>query len=212
MLEARYLSYERNAQLLFSNLTFEAKPGTFIFVSGKNGSGKSSLLKILAGLWRPTAGELLWQGQRLNITDPMFTSQLLYLGHKLGLQPTLTLFQNLQWLLGISSLKSYTQAAITSVLAQLGIQEFGNIPCGCLSKGQQQRLALARLWLDPRPYWVLDEPATALDEAGQNLLDQQIAKHVMNEGFLVMASHRSSILDSCKQINKIEVQLGKKTC
>ena len=81
------------------NLTFKIKPSEALLVQGKNGAGKSSLLKILAGLWRPGAGTLLWQDQTLNIKDPNFLSQVLYLGHKLGIQPALTVIQNLQWLL-----------------------------------------------------------------------------------------------------------------
>jgi len=212
VLEARHLAYERNNQPLFSNLTFKIKPSEALLVQGKNGAGKSSLLKILAGLWRPGAGTLLWQDQTLNIKDPSFLSQVLYLGHKLGIQPALTVIQNLQWLLEISTLRTYSQTQIASVLAEVGLDDFGSVVCEDLSKGQQQRLALARLWLDPRQYWILDEPTTALDEIGVELLYQRIVKHLTAGGLLVMASHRTFNFEQCKQINKIEVVLDQERC
>ncbi len=211
MLKASNLGYERDNRLLFSNLTFEIKPASMLLVSGKNGVGKSSLLKILAGLWQPSEGSLMWQG-RDKLQEPAFLSQVLYLGHKLAIQPTLTPIQNLQWLLGITAAEIFSRAQILSALEKVGLEDFERVPCEVLSKGQCQRLALARLWLDPPKYWILDEPMTSLDEAGVELLHQRILMHLEQQGLLVMASHRPFCADYCKQINKIEIVLGHERC
>jgi heme exporter protein A len=134
---------------------------------------------------------------------------MLYLGHKLGIQPSLTVIQNLKWLLGITTLKTYSQVQILSTLEKMGLKGLENTVCEHLSKGQYQRLALARLWLDPPQYWILDEPMTALDEMGVELLYKRILSHLVEGGLLVMASHRPFHLNSGAQINKIEIMVDR---
>ncbi len=200
MLKANALGFERESRTLFSNLTFEVEPGSMLFVSGANGSGKSSLLKILAGISRPTTGALIWRNQPLLSRDPYFLAELLYIGHKIGIVPALTPLQNLQWLLGISHISAVSRAEVLQALKAVGLGKFFDIPCEQLSKGQCQRVALARLWIHPGACWILDEPLAGLDEEGFLLLREQCSRHLEQKGIIIVASHRSFDLNPIKQI------------
>lgn len=207
MLKANNLGFAWDYQQLFSNLTFEINPGTALLVSGSNGVGKSSLLKILTGLLLPSEGRITWEGKQVKPGDPTFLSHLLYIGHKMGIQPTLTPLQNLKWLLEITG-KSIL-ADIGVALKTVGLEGYKNTPCEQLSKGQCQRVALARLWLNPPAYWVLDEPFTGLDEQGINLVQNKLLEHLKQGGMIVMATHHKIALDPfpCH-----EIRLGETAC
>lgn len=219
MLRANGLGCERENQVLFSNLTFDVGPGVLFSVSGKNGSGKSSLLKILAGLCPATSGSVVWEGSPVQPGDPGFLANLLYIGHKLGLQPALSPLQNLKWLLGLSgsaasgggmetqpdrspvldSLQAIDSgtpldsvesvSSIIQALQTVGLLGVEDLPCEVLSRGQCQRLVLARLWLNPPKCWILDEPFTALDDQGKALLLKRFDTHLSQGGMIVVASH-----------------------
>ncbi len=205
MLKANNLGFAWDCQQLFSNLTFKVNPGAALLVSGSNGVGKSSLLKILTGLVLASEGTITWAGKQVKPGDPNFLSHLLYIGHKMGIQPALTPIQNLQWLLGLCG-KSVL-AEINFVLNTVGLSGFENSPCERLSKGQCQRVALARLWLNPPKYWVLDEPFTGLDEQGIALVQNKLIAHLKHGGILVMATHHKVVLDpfACHEIHLGEI-------
>jgi heme exporter protein A len=205
VLRVRVLSLEREDQLLFSNLTFEIKPGSFLFVSGSNGSGKSSLLKVLAGLWLPTSGTLAWQNAPLRSEDPVFLSELLYIGHKTGIQPVLSPLQNLKWLLGLKQVPKSTLATIPEALEAFGLKEVIHSPSECLSQGQRQRVALAQLMLVSSKCWILDEPFSGLDESGKTLVTEIMKNHLAQGGLLIMASHDAF---DCESHQKILLRLG----
>lgn len=212
MLKANTLSCEWDDQILFSKITFEVVPGSLVVVSGPNGVGKSSLLKILIGLWLPSAGSISWRGRNFRPGDPFFLSELLYIGHKIGIQPALTPLQNLKCLLGITRKLARplpTTGDLQCALQAVGLQGFETVPCEVLSKGQCQRVALARLWLDPPICWVLDEPFTALDEMGIGLLQDRFLIHLEQGGMLVVASHHKITLDPFPYQ---EIQLGETLC
>lgn len=207
MLKVNILCCEWNNQKLFSNLTFEVNPGSALVVSGTNGVGKSSLLKILTGLYLPSEGSIFWRGQNFQAGAPFFLSELLYIGHKIGIQPALTPLQNLKWLMGITG--KFAKADIGLALQSVGLQGFEAVPCEVLSKGQCQRVALARLWLDPPICWILDEPFTALDEMGVRLLHDQFLVHLKRGGILVVATHHKFALDP---FSWQEIRLGEALC
>jgi heme exporter protein A len=207
MLKVSALGCEWGNQKLFSKLTFEVAPGSALRVSGANGVGKSSLLKILTGLLLPSAGSIFWRGQTVRAGDPFFLSELLYIGHKVGIQPALTPLQNLNWLIGIRGNSSFTQ--IKFALKAVGLQGFENTPCEVLSKGQCQRVALARLWLAPPVCWILDEPFTGLDETGIYLIREQFLAHLELGGIIVIATHHKIALDPFPYK---EIQLGEVVC
>lgn len=207
MLKVNALSCAWHDQELFSNLTFEVVPGSALVVSGSNGVGKSSLLKILTGLCVPSAGSVSWKGQNFRSGDPFFLSELLYIGHKIGIEPALTPLQNLKWLMGITDKSSVIDMGFA--LQAVGLQGFEAVPCEVLSKGQCQRVALSRLWLDPSICWILDEPFTALDEMGVRLLQDRFLVHLKRGGILIVATHHKLALEpfSCQ-----EIRLGEALC
>ncbi len=193
MLKVSSLGCEWENEVLFSSLTFELGEGTAFVVSGANGVGKSTLLRILTGLLPPSTGTIKWQDQILKARDPNFLSKLLYIGHKVGIQSALTPLENLEWMAGVSypaTLKERQRA-----LEAVGLGALETSPCTTLSKGQRQRLALARLWLNPPMCWVLDEPFTALDDIGVNLLQDRFLTHLKQGGILIVATHHKIALN-----------------
>ncbi|HXH55652.1 MAG TPA: cytochrome c biogenesis heme-transporting ATPase CcmA [Gammaproteobacteria bacterium] len=200
MLKVNSLSGEWDSRVLFSGLTFEVAPGSALIVSGANGAGKSSLLKILTSLSLPSSGNIRWQDQLFKAGDPDVLSQLLYIGHKIGVQPALTPLQNLEWMTGISRKSVVKNCRLA--LEAVGLAEFEDVRCEVLSKGQCQRVALARLWLDPPICWILDEPFTALDETGVSLLQDRFLTHLKQGGILVVATHHKIALKPypCQEI------------
>ncbi|KTT12863.1 cytochrome C biogenesis protein CcmA [Pseudomonas oryzihabitans] len=183
LLDAVALRCERGDRLLFDGLDLSVRPGELWQIDGVNGSGKSSLLRILAGLLpadsgtvrRPPAAELLW------------------LGHAPGIAEGLTARENLQIL--ASLWRPASAEACTAALATLGLAELADELCARLSAGQRRRVALARLHLpDPPALWLLDEPFTALDAATCQRLEQRLQAHCLGGGAVVLSSHRE--LDS----------------
>lgn len=203
MLEVSQLFFERDQQILFSNLTFNLNAGTLLRVAGPNGSGKSTLLKILAGLLLPTAGKIIYKNNKDNTgamdykidyaehaNNGLYRADRLFIGHRLGLLPKLTPIENLQWLMALFS-KPVARTIILSVLQKLGLQNYKDIPCYRLSAGLQQRVALARIWLQSANIWILDEPFTALDNSGQILVKKQIFEHLNKGGIVIITDHQA---------------------
>lgn len=207
MLKVSKLQCRRNQRILFSGLTFAVKPGELGLVSGINGAGKSTLLKILAGLWHSFSGNISWQEQSIKPGDPFFFSELLYSGHKMGIQPYLTPTENLKWLVGIQRRLKITEDNIQTALSAVGLAGLEHIPCEYLSKGQQHRVGLARLWIMPPSCWILDEPFTALDAPGRDLLQNRFESHLNAGGCLLIASHQPV---EVKKFTVIEISLGNK--
>lgn len=225
MLKVCGLKAERDDRILFSNLTFELAPGALLMVTGPNGSGKSTLLKILVGLLSSIEGSVTWQSKPFPLSGESFAEDIsgafLYLGHKTGIQPALTPIENLKWFMDLQTVhraiqgtirRSQQKIHILSALQAVGLAGYEDVPCETLSCGQRQRVALARLWLEPAKIWILDEPFTALDALAQILLYKQFLAHLKAGGLIIMASHLNilSILEiedvECipqKQIKKI---------
>ncbi len=194
MLKVDNLRCHRGHQILFSNLTFELPLGKGLIITGANGSGKSSLLRILAGLRAADAGKI----QR--------PSELIYLGHQPGFKLSLTALDNLIWWYGIQGITAGNNAnenreirenqkvqeirKIQEKLASLNLAHLSNRPCWQLSAGQLQRFALSRLILRPASLWILDEPWNALDAEAKDWLEYLLLNHLKNKGMLVMASHQ----------------------
>lgn len=194
MLKLTSLSCERDNNILFSNLTLDIYPGTFVNVIGQNGAGKTSLLKVLSGLWQPTAGYLSWCGQLLPKGAPFFWAALLYIGHESQLQPTLTPLQNLKGWISLSGITTATISDIEQALVEVGLGSLMHVPCEILSRGQRQRVLLARLWIYPPKCWVLDEPFTALDPEGVLLLRKRFETHLSQDGIIIAATHQALTL------------------
>jgi heme exporter protein A len=161
-LQAAGLACERDWRLLFEHLDFELRPGDMLQISGPNGSGKTSLLRLLAGLMQPTAGQILLAGRPLGEQRHALASILLWIGHAAGIKDLLTAEENLTWLCALH--QPAARDAIWGALQAVGLRGFEDVACHTLSAGQQRRVALARLYLPGPPLWILDEPFTALDK------------------------------------------------
>lgn len=182
------LACERDWRLLFEHLQVSVRPKDMLQVSGPNGSGKTSLLRLMSGLMRPTAGDVLINGISIQQKRNELASNLLWLGHAAGIKGLLTAEENLTWLSALHHGASREQ--IWQALAAVGLAGFEDVPCHTLSAGQQRRVALARLYLANVPaLWILDEPFTALDKQAVTQLELHLAQHCNNGGMVVLTTH-----------------------
>lgn len=186
-LEAMALACERDGRQLFEGLSLSVRGGDMLKISGPNGAGKTSLLRLLSGLMAPTAGQVRFNGQPLPDAARVLAARLLWLGHAPALKPSLTPQENLAWLCALNVPAGV--AAIDAALAQVGLRGYEDQPCQRLSAGQLRRVALARLYLEPAPLWLLDEPFTALDAASMAALEGRLAEHCEEGGAVVFTSH-----------------------
>ncbi|HFE1072508.1 TPA: cytochrome c biogenesis heme-transporting ATPase CcmA [Escherichia coli] len=185
MLEARELLCERDERTLFSGLSFTLNAGEWVQITGSNGAGKTTLLRLLTGLSRPDAGEVLWQGQPLHQVRDSYHQNLLWIGHQPGIKTRLTALENLHFYH-----RDGDTAQCLEALAQAGLAGFEDIPVNQLSAGQQRRVALARLWLTRATLWILDEPFTAIDVNGVDRLTQRMAQHTERGGIVILTTHQ----------------------
>ncbi len=191
LLEAVALSCERDLRLLFEHLELRLAGGDMVQVSGPNGSGKTSLLRLLAGLMQPTAGVVRLNGKPLTEQRTELARNLIWIGHAAGIKDVLTAEENLSWL---SALHHPAQRdAIWQALAAVGLKGFEDVPCHTLSAGQQRRVALARLYLPGPSLWILDEPFTALDKQGVAQLEEHLARHCEQGGTVLLTTHHTLV-------------------
>lgn len=185
-LKIKNLSCVHEEQPIFADLSFSLHEGELLLIEGENGSGKSSLLRILSGLASSSAGLVLWNDQPLESVRDDFQTELHYIGHQNGLKLGLTVLENLRL---ASILASSEQTQFHSVLTQLRLDTKLNTQTRFLSAGQKRRVALAKLFLFPKKLWLLDEPSTALDDNTQQLFINLLENHVQQGGMVVMSSH-----------------------
>lgn len=188
-LEAVALTCERDWRLLFEALDLQLLPGDMLQIVGPNGSGKTSLLRLLCGLMQPTAGEVRLDGEPLAARRGEMARNLLWIGHAAGIKGLLTPEENLAWLCALH--QPAERQAIWQALAAVGLRGFEDVPSHRLSAGQQRRVALARLYLDAPPLWILDEPFTALDKQGVAQLEAHLAGHCERGGMVVLTTHHT---------------------
>lgn len=183
---AEDLACVRGGRLVFEALSFALVPGEALLLRGPNGCGKSSLLRMLAGLLRPAAGRLLWQGDRIAADLPAHHLRLHYIGHGNAIAGPLTVTENLAF---CAELLGGTRAHLAEALEAFALEPLESSPGRFLSAGQRRRLALARLVAAPRSLWLLDEPGVGLDRASRSRLEAAIDRHRAAGGICVLASH-----------------------
>lgn len=189
MLTARGLTCVRGERPLFANLDLAVAAGEWLHVRGENGAGKTSLLRMLAGLSQPIAGEILWHGVPIKDEDGAYRNEMLYLGHLGGLKEDLTALENLAFAMKIDG-ASFTEDKAMAALHRMGLRGREDLPVRVLSAGQKRRAMLSRLLIRTAKLWILDEPFTALDATAVDLLAQLVEEHVVGGGMAVLTSHQ----------------------
>ncbi|MEJ2620886.1 MAG: cytochrome c biogenesis heme-transporting ATPase CcmA [Candidatus Thiodiazotropha sp.] len=185
--EAKSLACIRDDRMLFEGLDFTINPGQALVLEGRNGSGKTSLLRILCGIRLPETGELLWQGEDIFKLGPEFHEHIAYLGHKDGSKLDLTPLENLRIAKGLG--KARQEIGLEEALDQVGLYGFEDVPTRNLSAGQQRRLAIARLLVTDAKLWILDEPFTSLDRKGIEHMERLFEGHLNKGGMAAMTTH-----------------------
>jgi heme exporter protein A len=191
VLETVDLAGQRGERALFEHLALALEPGTVTWLRGRNGRGKTSLLRVLAGLATPMAGEVLVHGQPQRRADPSWRADLVYIGHQNALKDDLNSSEALAFLMQLGSLKP-DPAQIDAALERLGVLHCRRALVRTLSQGQRRRVALARLALSlDKPLWLLDEPFDALDVDGIHALNALLAEHAARGGATLLTSHQA---------------------
>ena len=173
----------RGGREVFSRLDFEVSSGEALAVTGPNGSGKTSLLRLIAGLLTIADGSIGLEGGEAELTLP---EQAHYLGHRDPLKPALSVAENLSFWRDYLGGETFDPA---QSLAAVGLDHAARLPAAYLSAGQRRRLSIARLLAVKRPVWLLDEPTSALDAAGQSLFAALMGDHLARGGLIVAATH-----------------------
>ena len=189
MLEADNLECVRGERRLFAGLGFKLEAGELLYLQGRNGAGKTSLLRMIIGLLPPEAGEIRWQGQSIRRNSDDFRADLCYLGHLNAIKEELTPLENLLASAHLAD-EDLSEDDALDALEQVGLAGREDLACKYLAQGQKRRVALARLVKERRLLWVLDEPFVALDVAAVDWLAGIISGHLQRGGLAVMTTHQ----------------------
>jgi heme exporter protein A len=201
-LEGKGLECIRDDRVLFSGLDFVLGSGQTLLLEGRNGSGKTSLLRILCGIRMPETGALTWCDEDIFSLGPVYHEHIAYVGHRDGLKLDLTPMENLAMARGLGSPNPETSPE--DALQRVDLYGFEDVLTRNLSAGQQRRLALARLLVTRAQLWILDEPFTSLDVYGIELAEELFQEHISRGGMLAMTSHHAVNLDSAR-VNRINL-------
>ena len=199
-LSANGITLIRGERCLFRDLEFALNTGELLLLEGQNGSGKTSLMRAIAGMLSLESGEILWNGEPVLRQRQEFHGALVWLAHRTGLKGDLTLVENLRF---EGSLRPQSSVDPAVVYDRLGIARLKKLPLRSLSAGQQRRVALARMLLSDVPLWLMDEPFTNLDRDGRKLVMELTEEHLGEGGMCVMAAHQDISINAT--INRVSL-------
>jgi heme exporter protein A len=202
MLEVINLECVRGDRRLFKDLAFTAERGELIELRGANGSGKTSLLRIICGLAAPAAGEVRWEGKNIRELGEQYFSSVAYLAHQNGVKHELSAVENLRVTSGVAG-HGLTRDQAQEILARVGLSQ-QSLPARLLSAGQRRRVALARLLSSKAMLWILDEVLTSLDEAAVGIAREMISEHIRQGGMAIIATHQELNL-SLERVQRIQL-------
>jgi heme exporter protein A len=188
VLEVTSLGCVRGDRRLFRDVSFSLGPGALLQVRGPNGSGKTSLLRMICGLLEPAEGQIRWQGANIRSLGEDYFTSLSYIGHRNGLKEELSPIENLRVTSGLAGAK-LSEPEAKEVLGQVGLSGREHLPARLLSEGQRRRTALARLLTCKTSFWVLDEVLTSLDSSAVRFVTSLIEKHLNKGGIAIVATH-----------------------
>ena len=189
ILELSKLGCVRGDRRLFSGLDLSVSPGTYIQLTGPNGSGKTSLLRILCGLLAPAEGEVKWEGANIRSLGEEFYTSVTYLGHRHGVKDELSAIENVRITNALNGV-SVSKERAEEVLGQMGLADRESLPARLLSEGQRRRVGLARLLVCNTRLWLLDEVLTSLDKRAVLLVRSLIENHIAGGGIAIVATHQ----------------------
>ena len=192
----------RGDRHVLRGVSLELHPGELMHVSGPNGTGKTTLLRVVSGLLRPEKGSVAWQGRSITATAAEYQAALAYASHEPALKSDLTALENLRFTVGLK--RRVTAAELRASLERTGVGGCADLPARVLSAGQRRRVAMARVLAFQADLWLLDEPYTNLDGSGSSLLSALLAEHVGRGGAALVVAHHD--LNVAVQTRRLELQ------
>lgn len=193
MLQVTNLSFDYSQSPVLNRVNFCVPAGKLLHLRGENGSGKTSLLKLISGLLLPSEGEICFQGDPIEKNKTNYQQKICYVGHKPGISLALTPRENCYFDMRRCGSRSIDWTPLMASLSLAGLED---IPCRLLSEGQRRRVALLRLFLSDAELWLLDEPFVSLDVQVTAILTQHILDHLSRGGAVIMTSHQPILLNS----------------
>lgn len=203
ILEIDKVGCVRGDRRLFRDMNFTLTPGKFVQLTGSNGSGKTSLLRIICGLMEPEEGEIRWRGADIRSLGEEYFTDITYVGHRNGVKEELTSIENLRISSGLAG-NEISKAEAREALGRFGLGGREALAARLLSEGQRRRLALARLVICKKAVWVLDEVLTSLDKAAVGLMKALIEEHLENGGMAIVATHQELTI-TARSFQRVEL-------
>jgi heme exporter protein A len=197
MLTIDNLSFYKDNKKIFSELSFSLSISSALIVTGKNGCGKSSLLKLIAGIYEIQSGRVLWGNENIENFRDDFNGDMQFIGHKNFLKPELTVKENLEFYADLRGTKN----AVAPALEFFSLKKLQNSPVKNLSAGWQQRVLLTKLLACPATVWLLDEPSNNLDKDGKEQLHELIKNRIKDRGLVILTSHDEMFFDLGPKLN-----------